>query len=39
MKGMMAKDIGVEDGELIASSAGLHLYEHTWDYARMVVGK
>jgi len=36
MKEMMAKDIGVEDGELIAVSKGLHLYDHQWEVGRMV---
>lgn len=37
MKEMMAKELGAEDGELIASSKGLHLYDNTWDYARKIV--
>lgn len=36
LKEYMACEIGVEDGELIASSKGLHLYEYTWDLARLV---
>jgi len=38
MKEEMAKAIGVEDGEIIASSKGLHLYDYTWDFARTRVG-
>ena len=34
----MAKEIGVEDGEMICLSKGLHLYEYSWDLARKVVG-
>jgi len=34
LKEYMAKEIGVDDGELIACSKGLHLYEHCWDLAR-----
>lgn len=36
MKEYMASEIGVDDGELFCLSAGLHLYDHTWDYARIV---
>ena len=36
MKEYMAAEIGVDDGELFCLSAGLHLYDHTWDYARIV---
>lgn len=34
VKEFMASEIRVEDGELIALSKGLHLYEMQWDYAR-----
>ena len=34
LKEYMASEIGVDDGELIASSKGLHLYEYTWDLAK-----
>ena len=37
LKEYMASEIGVEDGELVAMSKGLHLYEYTWDLARTVV--
>jgi thymidylate synthase len=33
LKEYMAYEIGVEDGEIIASSKGLHLYDFTWDFA------
>jgi thymidylate synthase len=33
----MAKEIGVKDGNIIAFSKGLHLYEHCWDLAKMVL--
>jgi thymidylate synthase len=36
LKEYMADEIGVSDGELIASSKGLHLYEYSWDLARTV---
>ena len=36
LKEYMSSEIGVKDGELIASSKGLHLYEYTWDLARVV---
>jgi thymidylate synthase len=37
LKEYMACEIGVEDGELMAMSKGMHLYEYTWDLAKMVV--
>ena len=37
LKEYMAGEIGVKDGELVAMSKGLHLYEYTWDLARAVV--
>jgi len=39
VKEYMAKEIGVEDGEIIAASKGLHLYDHCWDIARMRLGR
>ncbi len=38
MKEYMANEIGVEDGEIIAASKGLHLYEYTWDLASLRCG-
>ncbi|MFC1951634.1 thymidylate synthase [Chloroflexota bacterium] len=35
LKEYMSSEIGVDDGELIASSKGLHLYEYTWELARL----
>ena len=35
MKEYMAAEIGVPDGELICLSSGLHLYEHTWEWAKL----
>lgn len=35
LKEHMAGEIGVADGEIIASSKGLHLYEYTWEYAKL----
>ncbi|MFC2052116.1 thymidylate synthase [Chloroflexota bacterium] len=35
LKEYMSSEIGVSDGELIASSKGLHLYEYAWDLARV----
>jgi thymidylate synthase len=35
LKEYMASEIGVDDGELIASSKGLHLYEYAWELARI----
>ena len=34
LKEYMSGEIGVDDGELIASSKGLHLYQYAWDLAR-----
>ncbi|MBU0952018.1 MAG: thymidylate synthase [Elusimicrobia bacterium] len=34
VKQYMAEEIGVEDGEIIAVSKGMHLYEYTWDWAK-----
>ena len=34
LKEYMADEIGVGDGELIAMSKGLHLYEYSWELAR-----
>ncbi|MFH1638555.1 MAG: thymidylate synthase [Candidatus Woesearchaeota archaeon] len=39
LKEYMAEEIGVEDGEIIASSKGLHIYDHGWDLAKIRVGK
>ena len=35
MKEYMAMEIGVEDGEIIASSKGMHLYDYAWDLANL----
>ncbi|MDD5771875.1 MAG: thymidylate synthase [bacterium] len=35
MKEYMAQEIGVKDGQIIASSKGLHLYDYTWDVAKL----
>lgn len=37
LKEYMASEIGVQDGELITSSKGLHLYDTCWDLAKAVV--
>lgn len=34
VKQYMAEEIGVEDGEIIAISKGLHLYDYTWEWAK-----
>lgn len=34
LKEYMASEIGVEDGEIIGISKGLHIYEYAWDLAR-----
>jgi len=35
LKEYMSSEIGVADGELVAVSKGLHLYEYCWDLARI----
>ena len=35
MKEYMAGEIGVDDGEIVAASKGLHLYDYSWDLARI----
>lgn len=37
LKEYMSSEIGVEDGDLLAISKGLHLYEYSWELARSVV--
>lgn len=39
MKQYVASEIGVENGEIIATSKGLHLYNYVWEIAEMVRGK
>ncbi len=39
LKEYMASSIGVEDGEIIASTKGLHLYDYVWELAKLRVGK
>jgi len=39
LKEYMAKEIGVEDGEIIASSKGMHLYDYCWDLATARTGR
>ena len=38
LKEYMAGEIGVSDGELIALSKGLHLYEYAWELAKVTAG-
>lgn len=35
LKEYMAGEIGVEDGEIIAASKGLHLYDYAWELAEL----
>lgn len=37
MQEYMAGNIGVEAGEMICSSKGLHIYDHAWDIAKLRV--
>lgn len=39
LKQYMASEIGVENGEIIASSKGLHLYDYTWELSEIIRGK
>jgi thymidylate synthase len=39
MKKYCAECIGVENGEMIVSSKGLHLYDYTWELAELIRGK
>ena len=39
LKEYVGSELGVEDGELIAYSKGLHLYDMSWDVANMVLGR
>lgn len=38
LKEYLASETGVEDGEIIATSKGLHLYEHSWELAEIRTG-
>jgi len=38
LKEYMASEIGVGDGELIAMSKGLHLYQYSWELAQITAG-
>ncbi|MCK9571801.1 MAG: thymidylate synthase [Candidatus Omnitrophica bacterium] len=39
VKEYMAQEIGVADGEIIAVSKGLHLYDYAWDLAKLRTNK
>ena len=39
VKQYMADEIGVGDGEIVAVSKGLHLYDYAWDLAKLRTGK
>jgi thymidylate synthase len=39
VKQYMAEEIGVEDGEIIAISKGLHLYDYAWELAMLRTNK
>jgi thymidylate synthase len=34
LKEYMSAEIGVDDGEIVAMSKGIHLYEYAWELAR-----
>lgn len=38
MQEYMAESIGIEPGEIIVSSKGLHLYDHSWNVAKLRTG-
>jgi thymidylate synthase len=35
LKEYMAESIGIDDGEIIAASKGLHLYDYVWELAKL----
>ncbi|MCX5702098.1 MAG: thymidylate synthase [Candidatus Omnitrophica bacterium] len=39
VKQYMAEEIGVGDGEIVAVSKGLHLYDYSWDLAKIRTNK
>lgn len=39
MKEYIASEVGVEDGEIIAASKGLHIYHYVWELAECIRGK
>jgi len=39
VKQYMADEVGVGDGEIIAVSKGLHLYDYAWDLAKIRTNK
>jgi thymidylate synthase len=39
VKEYMASEIGVEDGEMVVASKGLHLYDYAWKLADIRLGK
>ncbi len=39
VKQYMASEIGVDDGEMVAVSKGLHLYDYAWDLAKLRTNK
>lgn len=39
LKEYAASEIGVEDGEIIAASKGLHIYDYTWEIAETLRGR
>jgi thymidylate synthase len=39
LKEYMAEEIGVEPGETIALSKGMHLYDYAWELAKIRLGK
>jgi len=39
VKQYMSEEIGVEDGEIVALSKGLHLYDYSWDLAKIRTNK
>ncbi|TRZ94000.1 thymidylate synthase [bacterium] len=39
VKQYMSEEIGVEDGEIVAVSKGLHLYDYSWELAKIRTNK
>ena len=38
LKEFVVSETGLTDGEIVAMSAGLHLYDYAWDWAKAMIG-
>lgn len=39
LKEYISAEVGVEDGEIVYSGKGLHIYDHVWDISKKVIGR